>query len=103
MSPNIAVRTDRFDEAVSFYTEVLGLEDRSKEPDLADLDASPLRLFVIGDEEISGAVMELFVEDLESARETLVEAGCEVLRWEGKGADCYVRDPFGVIFNLWEA
>jgi len=22
--------------------------------------------------------------------------------WEGKGKDCYMRDPFGLTFNLWE-
>lgn len=49
-----------------------------------------------------GAVMELFTADLERAREILVAAGCEVLRWHGKGDHCYVQDPFGVIFNLWE-
>jgi len=102
MSPNVAVRTRRFSEAVAFYTDVLGFENRSDNPDLADLDASPLNLFVIEDPEIHGPVMELFVDDLEKARDTLVANGCKVLRWRGKGQDCYVEDPFGVIFNVWE-
>jgi hypothetical protein len=42
------------------------------------------------------------VEDLDAAREELVKHGCEVIRWLDKGQDCYVRDPFGVIYNLWE-
>ena len=102
MSPNVAVRTRHFSEAVDFYTNVLGFQNRSDNPDLADLDASPLTLFVIEDPEIRGPVMELFVEDLEEARETLVANGCKILRWRGKGQDCYVQDPFGVIFNIWE-
>ncbi len=102
MSPNVAVRTRRFSEAVDFYTNVLGFQNRSHVPDLADLDASPLTLFVIEDPEIRGPVMELFVDDLEQARETLVAAGCRILRWRGKGQDCYVEDPFGVVFNVWE-
>jgi len=102
MSPNVAVRTRYFSEAVDFYTNVLGFENRSDDPDLADLDASPLTLFVIEDPEIRGPVMELFVEDLDKARETLVANGCQILRWRGKGQDCYVRDPFGVVFNIWE-
>jgi len=102
MSPNVAVRTRRFSEAVTFYTDVLGFQDRSNSPDLADLDASPLNLFVIEDPDTCGPVMELFVDDLEQARETLVANGCKVLRWRGKGQDCYVKDPFGVIFNIWE-
>jgi catechol 2,3-dioxygenase-like lactoylglutathione lyase family enzyme len=102
MSPNVAVRTERLAEAVEFYNNVLGFENRSDDPELADLDAGPLRLFVIEDQEFRGPVMELFVDDLEQARQTLVANGCQVLRWRGKGQDCYVKDPYGVIFNIWE-
>ena len=102
MSPNIAVRTHQFPEAVDFYTRVIGFYDRSENPELADLDAKPLNIFVIGDDEISGPVLELFVDDLEAARDELVANGCKVLRWRGKGQDCYIEDPFGVIYNIWE-
>lgn len=102
MSPNIAVRTKRFTEAVDFYSKVLGFEDRSNTKDLADLDANPLNMFIIADDEIRGPVFELFVEDLDAARQELEAHGCKVLRWRGKGQDCYIQDPFGVIFNLWE-
>ena len=103
MSPNIAVRTDRFSEAVCFYTEVIGFENRSQDLELVDLDASPLNIFIIEDDEVQGPVLELFVDDLEAARQELVANGCRVLRWRGKGQDCYIQDPFGVIYNIWEA
>ena len=102
MSPNVAVRTTRLEEAVDFYTNVLGFRNRSDDPKLADLDASPLTLYVDEDPEFRGPILELFVDDLEQARETLVANGCTVLRWRGKGQDCYIQDPFGVIYNLWE-
>lgn len=102
MSPNVAVRTERFSDAVDFYANILGFENRSSDPALGDHDASPLNLFVIEDDEISGLVMELFVDDLEAAREHLLAHGCEVIRWRGRGQDCYVRDPFGVVYNLWQ-
>ena len=103
MSPNIDVRTQgQFAQAVDFYTNVLGFENRSSDPELGDLDASPMRLFVLEDDEFRGPVMELFVDDLEEARKVLEANGCKVLRWRGKGQDCYVQDPFGVIFNIWE-
>jgi len=103
MSPNVAVRTQgQFAEAVDFYTKVLGFQNRSTDPELGDMDANPINLFVLADDEIRGPVMELFVDDLEQARKTLEANGCTVLRWRGKGQDCYVRDPFGVIFNVWE-
>ena len=102
MSPNIAVRTRHFTEAVDFNTKVIGFENRSDDPELADLDANPLNIFIIEDDEFRGPVLELFVDDLEAARQELVANGCKVLRWRGKGKDCYVEDPFGVIYNIWE-
>lgn len=102
MSPNVAVRTGRYQEALAFYEKVFGFENRSSDPLLGDFDATPLRMFVIEDMEMEGLVHELFVKDLDAAREELVNHGCEVIRWHGKGQDCYIRDPFGVIYNLWE-
>ena len=103
MSPNIAVRTQgQFAQAVDFYTNVLGFQNRSSDPELGDLNADPINLFVLEDDEFRGPVMELFVDDLEEARKILETNGCKVLRWRGKGQDCYIQDPFGVIFNIWE-
>lgn len=102
MSPNVAVRTPNYTAALEFYTKVLGFDDRSSDPELGDLDADPLNMFIIEDKDAKGIVMELFVEDLDAAKEYLVANGCEVIRWRGKGQDCYVRDPFGVMYNIWE-
>ena len=102
MSPNIAIRTSRFSDAVDFYTKVIGFDNRSEDLELAYLDANPLNIFIIEDDEFRGPVLELFVDDLEAARQELVANGCKVLRWRGKGQDCYIKDPFGVIYNIWE-
>lgn len=101
-SPNIAVRTHRFDEAMAFYANVIGFTNRSDDPELGDFDADPINLFVLADDEVSGAVMELFVDDLDAAKEYFTAHGCKIIRWRGKGEDCYIEDPFGVRFNVWE-
>lgn len=102
MSPNIAVRSAHFAAAVDFYGNVLGFHNRSTEPELVEFDAYPITFFVDDDAEFSGPILELFVDDVEEAREYLVKNGCKVVRWRGKGQDCYIKDPFGVIYNLWE-
>jgi predicted enzyme related to lactoylglutathione lyase len=102
MSTNISVRTDQFEEAVRFYSEVIGFDVRKQGDTTADLDANPLTLFIDRDLELKGPVMELFVDDIEQAREMLEANGCKVLRWKGKGQDCYIQDPYGVRFNIWE-
>jgi catechol 2,3-dioxygenase-like lactoylglutathione lyase family enzyme len=103
MSPNVAVRTKKVSEAIHFYSQVLGFRIRPNKSAYTDIDANPLNLFVIEDSDIRGPVMELIVEDLEKARDELLAKDCQVLRWRGKGQDCYIQDPFGVIFNLWES
>lgn len=102
MSSNIAVRTDRVQAALDFYSRVLGFHNRSDDPCFGDFEASPLTMYVDEDDELNGVVMELIVDDLDLARDELVGNGCEVIRWRGKGQDCYLRDPFGVIYNIWE-
>jgi len=103
MSPNVAVRTQKqFDEALEFYANVLGFQNRSTKPELGDFDANPINIFVLEDDEFRGPVMELFVDDLEKAREYFETNGCKILRWRGKGQDCYIEDPFGMRYNVWE-
>ncbi len=102
ISTNIAVQTTKPDEAIEFYTNVLGFRNRMAEPDFAGLDGNPLRMFVQKDEKVSGLVMELFVDDLEAAKRFLTDNGCKIIRWEGLGKDCYIEDPFGLRFNIWQ-
>jgi len=51
---------------------------------------------------MENTVLEYLVNNLEAAKEYLLKNGCETVKWEGKGRDCYMKDPFGTIFNLWE-
>jgi catechol 2,3-dioxygenase-like lactoylglutathione lyase family enzyme len=87
---------------VDFYKNVLGIGTVDKIGNAMELDTKPIRLFV-DRAEPRELVLELLVPDLDAAREELIAAGCRVIRWEGKGKDCYIRDPFGTTYNLWEA
>jgi len=102
MSPNIALISPTRSAAVKFYTEILGFKMRSEDDEMTDIDAHPLNLFIMQKDVPLGPVMELFVDDLEAARNLLLDEGCKILRWKGAGNDCYVQDPFGLIFNLWQ-
>jgi catechol 2,3-dioxygenase-like lactoylglutathione lyase family enzyme len=102
----VCLSTPEHDRAVDFYRNVLGLAVKQSSSDSVELSADPYRLYIDrsdshGNQSL-GMVLELSVPDLEAARTELEKAGCTVVRWEGKGKDCYVRDPFGVVFNLWE-
>lgn len=97
----ICIETPRQREAVKFYTEVLGLPVRTDNNNSVELATDPIRLFVDKQDQPL-VVFEFLVPDVEAAREELLANGCTVVRWEGSGRACYLRDPFGLVFNLYE-
>ena len=58
--------------------------------------------YVVRDLDRTGTVLEFCVDNLDVAKERLVSKGCQIIKWEEKGKDSYLKDPFGVIFNIWE-
>jgi catechol 2,3-dioxygenase-like lactoylglutathione lyase family enzyme len=49
-----------------------------------------------------GPVFEFYVADLEAAKTKLLAAGCRIEQEDPSVPRCYVRDPYGLIFNLAE-
>ncbi|WLD94378.1 VOC family protein [Alkalihalobacillus sp. AL-G] len=103
VSNNIGFQVQNVEQAKDFYEKALGF----KEPEQSFVNEIDFRtdtnnIFLIDGNENLGPVMEVVVDDLEAAKKHLLENGCEIVRWEGKGQDCYVRDPFGMVFNVWE-
>lgn len=97
----ISFQTPQNAEAADFYEKVLGFDVIDKQDACVEVDAGQNRLFIEKGKH-GGAVMELIVPDLEAARKELEANGCEVVTWNGKGKDNYIRDPFGFMFNIWE-
>lgn len=97
---NIALQTKQAGKALDFYQRVLGLEMQSGSKDTVSL--GPMNLIIDQAEDYQGPVFELAVDDLEETKEQLLKEGCEIVRWEGKGGCCFVKDPHGLCFNLWQ-
>lgn len=103
LSKNIGFQVKDIEKAHEFYENVLGLT----QPNNSDVEEIEYRtdynnIFLIPGEENLGPVMEMIVEDLSQAKNYLLENGFTIIRWEGKGKDCYVKDPNGMVFNVWE-
>jgi hypothetical protein len=47
-----------------------------------------------------GPVLEVTVDNVVDAKKRLVEEGCEVVKDEPDFPRCYIKDPFGLIYNL---
>jgi catechol 2,3-dioxygenase-like lactoylglutathione lyase family enzyme len=97
----VAIYSPDKNKALSFYKDIMNLEPAETGSTETELGSGPGRLF-LDEGSLQGPILEFIVKDVEAAREHLVANGCEVVRWEGAGGDCYIKDPIGITFNLWQ-
>lgn len=97
----ICLQSPDAEKALAFYRDVLKLPQVNATDEMPELKAENNRLFFDAGE-LRGPILEFIVPDLEKAKAELLAAGCTVIRWDGKGGCCYLQDPFGFWFNLWE-
>ncbi len=100
-SRNTAIPANDPEAALAFYQGVLGMPVKEF-PEGKQIQGGAIDIFIDIQDMPAPLVLELNVEDLEAARAHLVQHGCEVLRWEGLGKPCLVRDPFGLVYNVWQ-
>ncbi len=87
--------------AAAFYEKTLGFAVTEETPDLVSLHGPHINLFIERGPPL-GPVLEVAVGDVARARAALLAAGCRVVKDEPDFPRCYVRDPFGLIYNLTE-
>jgi catechol 2,3-dioxygenase-like lactoylglutathione lyase family enzyme len=100
-SRDVLIQTNKMDEATTFYEKVLGLKVIERSKQLVGFETGSFRLFIDKGESY-GPVFEFGVPNLEQAKKMLIENGCRVEIEDPSVPRCYVRDPFGLIFNLAE-
>jgi len=86
--------------AAAFYVDQLGFEITGDTPMLS-LHGQHINLFIEQGPAL-GPVLEVTVDSVPKVRARLVKSGCEVVKDEPEFPRCYVRDPFGRIYNLTE-
>jgi len=101
LSNNIALQHPDWKNSEFFYKEILGL-DTTMEKSHLHIQSGGVNLYIMENNELRGTVMEFNVDDVEEAKSYLEKNGCTVIKWEGRRKDCYMHDPFGLVFNLWE-
>jgi catechol 2,3-dioxygenase-like lactoylglutathione lyase family enzyme len=101
-SRDVIIRTDKWVEATRFYESVLGLPVVYRSDTMMGFETGAFCLYVEKGEE-QGPVFEFLVPDVEAARKALLAAGCSVQEENRSVPRCYIRDPFGVVFNIAQA
>jgi catechol 2,3-dioxygenase-like lactoylglutathione lyase family enzyme len=86
-------------KAASFYVEQLGFETTGEDPEMISLHGAHINLFFERGPAL-GPVLEVTVDSVEAARLRLIKNGCVVIKDEPEFPRCYIRDPFGLIYNL---
>jgi catechol 2,3-dioxygenase-like lactoylglutathione lyase family enzyme len=86
-------------KAAAFYVDHLGFEVTGEEPQMISLHGRHINLFIELGTPL-GPVLEVTVDSVEAAKRRLVQNGCVVVKDEPDFPRTYVRDPYGLIYNL---
>ena len=101
-SRDVIIRTAAWREATTFYESVLGLPIVYRSDTLMGFETGALCLYVEKGEQ-HGPVFEFLVPDVEAAKAAVLSAGCSIQEENDSLPRCYIRDPFGVVFNIGQA
>jgi predicted enzyme related to lactoylglutathione lyase len=86
-------------EAASFYVDQLGFTITGEDPQMVSLHGKHINLFIERGPAL-GPVLEVVVDNVEEAKLRIVRNGGEVIKDEPDHPRCYVKDRFGLIYNL---
>jgi catechol 2,3-dioxygenase-like lactoylglutathione lyase family enzyme len=98
-SRDVIIRTKEWAEALRFYATVLGFTVASRDEEMVGFETGAFRLYVeVG--QPHGPVFDFLVTDVPGTKARLIEAGCTVVEEDLSVPRCYLRDPFGIVFNV---
>jgi predicted enzyme related to lactoylglutathione lyase len=86
-------------KAASFYVQQLGFAITGETPEMMSLHGQHINLFIERGP-VLGPVLEVTVPDVAQAKRQLLKSGCEIVKDDPDFPRCYVKDPFGLIYNL---
>jgi hypothetical protein len=98
-SADILIQSPDPKSAASFYVDQLGFEITEDTPNMVSVRGDHINLYIERGPAL-GPVLEVTVGNLEEAKVRLVEQGCVIVKDEPKFPRCYIKDPFGLIYNL---
>ena len=98
-SAEVILRTPEWARAIDFYRSVLHLKVILRTETIVGFETGAFRLYV--EKGVSQPpVFEFLVADVPAAKSALLAAGCTLEEEDASVPRCYVRDPFGMLFNL---
>ena len=96
---DILIQSEDPEKAALFYVNELGFEITGETSNMISLLGDHINLFIERGPALGG-VLEVKVANVEEAKTRLVARGCEIVKDEPDFPRCYIRDPFGLVYNL---
>jgi catechol 2,3-dioxygenase-like lactoylglutathione lyase family enzyme len=99
---DVIIRTADLASAKAFYHDALGFPVTIDTEHLVGFDTGAFTLYVEPGDDLP-AVFEFDVDDVAAAKERLTAAGCEIVEEDPYLPRCYLRDRYGLVFNINQA
>ncbi len=96
---DILIQSEDPKTAAAFYVDQLGFTITGDAPEMISLQGEHINMFIERGPAL-GPVLEVTVKNVEEAKLRLVKRGCEIVKDEPDFPRCYIKDPFGLIYNL---
>jgi len=96
---DILIQSEDPEKAAAFYVQELGFEITDKTANMVSLHGDHINFFIERGPKL-GPVLEVTVKNVDEAKAALSKKGCEIIKDEPDFPRCYVRDPYGLIYNL---
>jgi predicted enzyme related to lactoylglutathione lyase len=96
---DILIQSQDPKSAAKFYVDNLGFEITEEIPNMVSLCGKHINLFIERGPAL-GPVLEVTVDNVEEAKQRLVKQGCKIVKDEPEFPRCYIKDPYGLIYNL---
>jgi catechol 2,3-dioxygenase-like lactoylglutathione lyase family enzyme len=98
-SRDVVIRTSQFSAATEFYSAILGLPVSYRSPNMLGFETGCFQLFVEKGQQ-HAPVSDVLVSDVAAAKIKFLAAGCTLAAEDAALPRCYVRDPYGMTFNI---
>jgi predicted enzyme related to lactoylglutathione lyase len=96
---DVIIRTSAWAEAVGFYEKVLGFQVKDRGKTIVGFETGSFMLFVERGKD-HGPVFDFLVADIQATKKRLLAEGCTLIEEDASVPRVYVRDPYGVVFNI---
>ena len=98
-SRDVIIQTDNWAKAIEFYKTTLGFRVTHRSPDMIGFETGAFCLYVEKGNR-PGPVFNFLVPNLQATKDGLLAAGCSLVEENPAVPRCYIRDPFGLTFNI---